>query len=648
MIHPASLNDRERLALQAAVGQVSTSYVPNSTIEPFELNLAETTLLVDLGLTPDEALRVRATRPHYQLDTVAVQAQLSEAGARVLQQFFVVSPLRYVDPTTHTWRTLHADPSEWVIDRPPSTAEDIEGVPPVEATADASVLRAESNAPARSRKLRPKARCVRRTGLARSLDAEAEEGRAFPAFLDEQKRRRYLHPEFVQVQARGDVTNPAVVKLLQTLDLRIHHIYTHPGLFVARVGDGRHGLAAQSVALMALNAAPCVELAEPAWLSFDDIDLDAEDASGAAIAPPEDTPPPADALPWNLALLRAQALPTNNPDSAEVHLACIDSGVELDHPCLVALNHCAQRMALDFTGEGLEDRLGHGTSVASILVGNGQGGVWGLAPNSSLAALKVELQASPLSYASRRAALMSLVPQVQAGQRWVVNLSWRTAGDVALIRTAIDALSTAGALVVCSSGNEGREDDAPHYPSDYPSTLSVGAVDADGQRAPYSNVSPEVDLMGPGGTVSCPLVCGVPGGGTAPRIGTSFAAPHVAAVAALVWALRPDASAAQVRSWVENSARKIAGQRIPDLRALSRLVGRAVLDTGHTPVPSDRMFPLSGAELLVRCAACGIRPITARILLQRPALGSWTELAAILGMDESTLDRIWTKLHAGV
>lgn len=602
-----------------------------------DLNLADARALIDLGLSPEEADRLRAGRPHYQLSDAAIQAGLSDAACARLTAGCVISPLSWVDPSTGALRTLQADPAEWVIDSPPPVPEDTEATTLTEAGR-------RHAAPAIGR--RP--RCVRQPGPPQRQDIESMDGVAFPAFVDERQQRCYLHPGYVMVQARVDVEDPQLQRLLRTLDLRPAHLSPARGLFVAALGDGRHGLAALSSALMALNAAPSIELAEPAWLGFDDIEPQAEgheadetDAADAVDGDPD--------LPWHLALLRAQAWPTREAGDAAIHLACVDSGAALDHPSLSAPDPAARREALDFSGEGLDDALGHGTSVASMLVGNGHDGIRGLAPGCSLTVLKVELQASPLSYASRRAALLSLLPRLQAGERWIVNISWRTAGDVGLIRSAIEALAAAGALVVCSSGNEGRTDGSGHFPSDYAATLSVGAVDAQGRRAPYSNVSPQVDLMGPGGTALQPLRCGVPGGGTAARIGTSFAAPQVAAIAARLWARRPDLPAARIRRWIEDSARTLEGQRIPDLQALRQLVSDGAPPeppAGPTVGPGEP-FPLSGIELLVRCAACGIRPITARILARRPRVSGWDDVAALLGMDAPTLARIRAALHVG-
>jgi hypothetical protein len=56
---------------------------------------------------------------------------------------------------------------------------------------------------------------------------------------------------------------------------------------------------------------------------------------------------------------------------------------------------------------------------------------------------------------------------------------------------------------------------------------------------------------------------------------------------------------------------------------------------------------MAGAELLQRCSACGIQPITARILLVRPALADWGEVEALLGMNAAILSRMRSTIDAG-
>ena len=152
--------------------------------------------------------------------------------------------------------------------------------------------------------------------------------------------------------------------------------------------------------------------------------------------------------------------------------------------------------------------------------------------------LKVPLEGTSLSYAKRRDAILYAVGLVQEPRRLVMNLSWKTTGDVALIHDAISQAYQAGVLVVASAGNWPETEEEPHFPSDYTEVVSACAVGPDRRRAQYSFFSKEVDLVAPGGSGSENaaenLHSARPGGADGVHFGTSFSSPHVAGAAALL------------------------------------------------------------------------------------------------------------------
>jgi serine protease len=133
----------------------------------------------------------------------------------------------------------------------------------------------------------------------------------------------------------------------------------------------------------------------------------------------------------------------------------------------------------------------------------------------------------------------------------------------------------------------------------------VGATDREGQRAWYSNFGPAVALMAPGGDMRVVGHDGEPNGilsavydGTSTwerQEGTSMAAPHVAGVAALLRAVDPDITPAEVAAVLRSTAapmsasdcngRSPAGLLAADCGAGLLDAGAALLALGSDPAP---------------------------------------------------------------
>jgi serine protease len=232
------------------------------------------------------------------------------------------------------------------------------------------------------------------------------------------------------------------------------------------------------------------------------------------------------------------------------------------------------------------DRNGHGTFVAGTIAeatNNGYG-LTGLAYGARIMPVQVldnagEGDASTIAEGVRFA--------VNHHAR-VVNLSLEFSSDVtaADIPELIEALRYAhrhGVLVVAAAGNEGHT--AIAYPARAPYVVAVGATTEHGCLADYSNDGAELTLVAPGGGADANLP-GDPNcqpeqpagrdiyqvtftGSSLSRFGepsgyegTSMAAPHVAATAALVIAsgvLGRHPTPAQITARLRATARKLGG-----------------------------------------------------------------------------------------
>lgn len=213
---------------------------------------------------------------------------------------------------------------------------------------------------------------------------------------------------------------------------------------------------------------------------------------------------------------------TMGPQGEGVNVALLDTGLDPDHPDLQA-NY---RGGYDFVNDDPDPRddNGHGTQVAGVLGARENGfGLVGVAPRVNLWELKVlDSQAQ------------GSISDVVRGLEWavehgiqVVNMSLGTPEDSRTLREAVRAAWEAGLVLIAPVGNESSK---VLYPAAYPEVIAVGAIDRKGELAWFSNTGPEVELVAPGEEIPTTYL----ERGYRLASGTSFAAPHVAGVAALL------------------------------------------------------------------------------------------------------------------
>ncbi|KIR64714.1 type VII secretion-associated serine protease mycosin [Micromonospora haikouensis] len=274
-------------------------------------------------------------------------------------------------------------------------------------------------------------------------------------------------------------------------------------------------------------------------------------AAGAHRAAPGCATPPAPArpvaaTPWPQQRYAPQRLAAL-ASGAGVTVGVIDSGVDRRHPQLAG-RVTAGADFLDPGGDGSGDCAGHGTGVASIIAAEPRAGVafQGLAPGARILPVRVSEQQVVEGRESGRT--VSAADFARA-IRWavdhgadVVNLSVVLYTDNPAVRAAVGYAVARDVVVVAAAGNLHDSGDPRPYPAAYDGVLGVGAIGADGRRADFSQTGPYVDLVAPGGEV----LMAAPGQGHRRAEGTSYAAPFVAATAALVRQYRPELTAEQV------------------------------------------------------------------------------------------------------
>ncbi|MFY1618885.1 type VII secretion-associated serine protease mycosin [Micromonospora sp. WMMD736] len=232
---------------------------------------------------------------------------------------------------------------------------------------------------------------------------------------------------------------------------------------------------------------------------------------------------------------------------AGVTVAVVDSGVDRAHPQLAGRVLPGADL-LEAGGDGGQDCAGHGTGVASIIAAAPRPDVafHGLAPAARILPVRVSEQQVVQGRESGRT--------VSAGEfaraiRWavdhdadVVNLSVVLYADDPQVRSAVRYAVERDVVLVAAVGNLHDSGDPRPFPAAYDGVLGVGAIGADGARATFSQTGAYVDLVAPGSEV----LVAVPAQGHQRVEGTSYAAPFVAATAALLRAYRPELTAAEV------------------------------------------------------------------------------------------------------
>jgi type VII secretion-associated serine protease mycosin len=240
--------------------------------------------------------------------------------------------------------------------------------------------------------------------------------------------------------------------------------------------------------------------------------------------------------------------------SASQVIAVADTGVDGSHPDLQGVTvegYNAITGTVVAAGTNTDDN-GHGTMVAGIAAANTDNGIGiaGAAWTGRVMPVKV-LGPGGGGYDS----------DIAAGITWaadhgatIVNLSLGGPADSTVLHDAIKYATDRGAVVVVAAGNSGT--DRPLYPAAYPEVLAVGATDKNGSLTFFSSSGDHIDVAAPGfDIVSTSLDQQYIVGD-----GTSFAAPIVSGVAALVRTVYPSWTPAQVMDRLRSTARD-AGPR---------------------------------------------------------------------------------------
>lgn len=301
--------------------------------------------------------------------------------------------------------------------------------------------------------------------------------------------------------------------------------------------------------------------------------------------------------------------------STDISVAVVDTGVNYNHPDLSANiaikagenagNGCSNdQYGCDFANNDSNpmDDNGHGSHVAGTIggVGNNGLGVSGINWNVSIVPVKV-LDSEGSGYTDWIATGINYA--VSRGVK-VINMSLGGAGYTQDMYDAISNARNNGVLVVCAAGNEANNNDwNPSYPASYDldNIISVAASDTDDSMAYFSNYgASSVHIAAPGvGIISTVLNSSYDS-----YDGTSMASPHVAGVAALLWAYNSTLTYSQVRAAIlqggdtvsSHSGYTTTGKRLNAAGALALAGEFNPPSTSPTPVLTPTPIPIGDVD----------------------------------------------------
>jgi subtilisin family serine protease len=288
-------------------------------------------------------------------------------------------------------------------------------------------------------------------------------------------------------------------------------------------------------------------------------------------------------LSWGASKLNVDAYADylkNNGKLTPVLVAVLDTGVDASHP------HLAGRIAsggYDFAFNDFDpkDGDGHGTHVSGTIVDLTPG-----LTNIKILPVKVMddkgrgtflTMANGLRYAADKSAR-------------VINMSLGGPAKYAeSVKEAVQYAVSKNVAVVVSAGNDAI-DANQMSPANISSAIVVAAFDSSDRPASFTNYGSTVDVGAPGVSIKS----STPGNNYASWDGTSMAAPHITALAAMYTANDPSLSPAAIESLLKKNSRIPSGYNqtkygagIPDMaKALSQQPDTPVATQAPTPVPT--------------------------------------------------------------
>lgn len=308
---------------------------------------------------------------------------------------------------------------------------------------------------------------------------------------------------------------------------------------------------------------------------------------------------PADVLPndpwfanWegHLRRIQAPAAWSTTVGSSNVIIAILDTGVDASHEDLAG--KIVPGWNTYNNNSTTTDVSGHGTAVAGTAAAASNNGVGVASVCWSCQIMPIRVS-DTTGYATYSSIAGGLTWAADHGAR-VANVSY-IVSDSSAVTSAAQYFQSKGGVVTSSAGNYSTFSNS----LDNPYILTVSATDQFDVIYSYSNTGKDIDVAAPGDSFTTQM-----GGGYVSTGGTSYSAPIVAGVAALVMAANPQLSADQVQNIIKQSADDLGAPgwdpvygsgRVNAARAVGMAAAGGTVDT--VPPTVGFVYPYNGLNI---------------------------------------------------
>lgn len=260
-----------------------------------------------------------------------------------------------------------------------------------------------------------------------------------------------------------------------------------------------------------------------------------------------------------------------------IKVAIIDEGFEVSHPEIkdqIFATYNVMTGTTDVSNTSTST-FSHGTAVAGVIASK----YLGVAPEAQLILINIDLLDDYQSSSTlTEADLISAFQKAVDLGAQVINCSWGGGSVSGILSAKIQELKDKNITVVFSAGNDSSnlDSDGTTDESELSSVIGVGASSVENDITSYSNYGSQIDLIAPaGGNTTDGLIgilsldlTGTNGINTSSQLdlvnynysfvqGTSFSAPTVSGVVALLLAAKPTLTADEIRQILIDTADKV-------------------------------------------------------------------------------------------